>query len=428
MGQLSQSRRRYLRSVIGGAALVGGSLTVDSAVAQTQSCDVTVDSGGGGDFTTIQAAIDDAGTTDGDTICVEPGTYDEQVTLDKEVTLVGDGSGENAAQNTILDGNGGDGINIQADNVTIEGVRITGFSNGISFGQSVSDTMLRDVTATDNAPRGIEVHNQSTLTNLTLDRVTLTNQEDGLRVSTDGAIHGLTISDSAIDDNDIGLEVYTANTDPSSGNLTDVTIKNTTFNENSRKGIYTETLSNAVLQGLTIENSGTNSDYRFNAGIDINLKYGDYQDITISDTTVTGVTEGDPPNDRFPVGITIKARQDGSTYGGNPATLSGVTLNGLVVRDNPNGIRFGEPDKSAYGLQDASVTGSNIEENDVYGLNNEVDVEVDGTDNWWGHASGPGGPDGRRNPAGREVGKGDDITGDVTFDPWLRRPIDSPSR
>ncbi|WP_128225600.1 hypothetical protein [Halobacteriaceae bacterium SHR40] len=56
------------------------------------------------------------------------------------------------------------------------------------------------------------------------------------------------------------------------------------------------------------------------------------------------------------------------------------------------------------------------------------DATLDATDNWWGHASGPGGPDGRWNPAGREVGRGDDIEGDVAFDPWLRRPIDSPSR
>lgn len=412
------------RTVLKTAAITGVGLTGVATVpggTVAQSCDTTVSPGD--DITT---AITNASA--GDTICLDPGTYNQNVVVDTSVTIVGAGSGSNSSQSSILDGSAGNGLDMQADDITVEGLRITGCSNGIRFGQSISNTVLRDLVVTDNSPRCIEVRNPVELENLTLDNVELSDSEDGFRVSTDGSITGLTITNSAIDNNDIGLEVYTANTEPSSGNLSDVTIENTTFNGNSKKGIYTETLSDAELDNLTIENSGTNSEYGFNAGIDINLKYGDYSDITISNTTVTGVTEGSPPNDRFPVGITVKARQDGSTYGGNPATVDNVSLESLTVEDTPNGIRFGEPGKSAYGLQNASIHDSDIEDNDNFGLINEVPIEVDATDNWWGHASGPGGPDGRRNPAGKEVGNGDDIVGDIAFDPWLRKSNGNPSR
>ena len=48
---------------------------------------------------------------------------------------------------------------------------------------------------------------------------------------------------------------------------------------------------------------------------------------------------------------------------------------------------------------------------------------VDATLNWWGHASGPSGPDGRTNKSGKVIGKGDAVIGDVDWDPWLPQPV-----
>lgn len=72
---------------------------------------------------------------------------------------------------------------------------------------------------------------------------------------------------------------------------------------------------------------------------------------------------------------------------------------------------------------DNEVTKNNIADNDK-GLVNDGTDTATATKNWWGHASGPGGEDGRTNPAGNVVGQGDEIEGDTEFDPWLRQPVD----
>lgn len=60
---------------------------------------ISVDDGGGANFTRVQDAIDAA--SDGDTIRIFSGTYHEEIRVNKSVCLEGNGSGE-----TILDGSG----------------------------------------------------------------------------------------------------------------------------------------------------------------------------------------------------------------------------------------------------------------------------------------------------------------------------------
>jgi len=94
-------------------------LLVPSGVS-AQSDDITV--GPGGDFSTIQAAIDSQSTSDGDVIHVWAGDYNENIVLGKSLTIIGNGSSE-----TEICGTGsGSVITVMADRVTISAITVSG--------------------------------------------------------------------------------------------------------------------------------------------------------------------------------------------------------------------------------------------------------------------------------------------------------------
>ena len=75
-------------------------------------------------FMEIQTAIDDPDTLDGHTLECHTATFYEEVDVYKEVTLI-------AASTPVIDASGGTGINITANNVTIDGFEIFNCSYGI---------------------------------------------------------------------------------------------------------------------------------------------------------------------------------------------------------------------------------------------------------------------------------------------------------
>src|SRR5690606_19273036 len=122
-----------------------------------------------------------------------------------------------------------------------------------------------------------------------------------------------------------------------------------------------EKLSSALLEDLEVDGSGIDETYGFNAGIDINLKFGDYTDLTLRRVTVTdsGIT-GSQANPLFPVAVTIKARDDGDVYGAVPATLTGVLVDDCTISGPVNGLAFGEPGKLNLGPSSVVVVDSDL--------------------------------------------------------------------
>lgn len=133
-------------------------------------------------------------------------------------------------------------------------------------------------------------------------------------------------------------------------------------------------------------------------------------------------------------------RSNGAGIGVATSSRNNVLDNNTVL-DNRNGvfvgffssdnvIRQSEIADNEVGVflddSDNEVTRNDIEGNDK-GLVNDGSGTAAATENWWGHASGPSGDDGRTNPAGNVVGQGDKIEGDTEFDPWLRQPVDKAS-
>lgn len=97
----------------------------------------------------------------GDVLEIDPGTYAENVVVDKSLTLRGAGQGDNPAVDTILDGSTLTGMGIRLNNnvtnVTIENMRIVNYggvnpSAGIYGNLSNHNLTIQNVTVKGNGP------------------------------------------------------------------------------------------------------------------------------------------------------------------------------------------------------------------------------------------------------------------------------------
>jgi len=316
---------------------------------------------GSGGFTSINDAI--AAANAGDTILIAPGVYNENVLVDKSVTLLGAGPGvivqgsfetDNGIVgdvNTFLrtapgyTGAAGNGIEVAADNVTLENITVDGFLNAVAAKNS-----------------------GGAVSGLTLNNVTMQDSVFGLIKDDTTTLNGLTLNGGLIQDAYIGVYFY--NDDPTDADAVDTTISGTTFQDITQKGIYAETAQgNTLIDGIVMNNVGQyGGGVAFGAngangsGIDLNLKFHTYVgNVTISnfDFDNVGASTGvDPTGHQNAAAIAVKGRDDPghALYGVNPADVSGLTVNIVdgSIDGTSTGIRAGEAGKANSGL---NVTG-----------------------------------------------------------------------
>ncbi|HEX8468128.1 MAG TPA: Ig-like domain-containing protein, partial [Allosphingosinicella sp.] len=145
---------------------------------------------GGGSFDSIQEAINNA--NDGDTIVVYPGTYAEDLVINKDITLQGanagtPGTGARGAE-TILDG----GILVTAAGVTIDGFKIVGdiaqdgFEQGIAV-RANDFTLVNSVLEGDIAENPAYAILTGTVTGLDINNNLFSGYSSGIYVSGGGS-------------------------------------------------------------------------------------------------------------------------------------------------------------------------------------------------------------------------------------------------
>jgi hypothetical protein len=174
--------RRYAPLFATAIGLAAGTLLVDVAHAVVREVP--------GTYTMIQDAID--ASVDGDVILVDDGTYDENVTIDKNVTVVS----VNGRAVTTIEGMSGMGA--------LGAVRVASGSDGVQIGDVGQGFTIVGVDNGDPAIENAAIYLQGAHTNLSiLDNEVVANGEAGLLSE-----YGASISDILIDGNTFSGQTF----------------------------------------------------------------------------------------------------------------------------------------------------------------------------------------------------------------------------
>ncbi len=389
-------------------------------------------------FTSIQSAINAA--AEGSTITIGKGTYVENVVVNKPLTLQGSGketviepavSNPACAGGSLCGGTASNIILVEANNVTIEKLKLEGDNPALTSGHVVAG---KDIDARNGI---ITNHEAGTYNNLTVTRVIVDDiYLRGIYASSGGTFdfNHDTVQNVQAEEASIAMFAFEG-----SGVMEDnrVSEANDAISANWSKG--TQFIHNKI----TKSGSGVHTDNNGGSGGSADLikenkiseckpnGYGifvfvPYVSATVEGNKIEGCTvglaafggavsgqgptfAGNKVDDENPTGETVGAYittdQLGYEFGDVTATLRGNVLTGanvglLVTQTSPT------PGQPAGGQATVNAKGNSIYKNTT-GATGEPGTVVEAENSWWGCKQGPA--NAKCNP----------VTGTVSYTPWL---------
>jgi nitrous oxidase accessory protein NosD len=320
-----------LLATLGAGAVVAGSAFLAAPTALVVAQDGT------GTHATISDAVDAA--EDGDTILVKPGTYAEAVTIDKDITLIGDGPRDQIVIQNPPDGPVAEredpdlvddsgraphfALLVKDADATITGLTVSGPSvGGITAILIGGAPTLEDVSVVLEGPPGDWQH-YAALYILGDSRAHVVRSELIGYVGVEGSptIEGTTIA----------AQLYVEGAD-------DFVVRGSTFPPNPRHGYTTVTLAgstgtfqgNDLADGALVINEGSDVVVHDNTGGRQGIKVsGEDTTVSFTDNTVTPNVTG------IQVGPGAEATIEGNTITGG---MAGLMLASDAVRAEGNTI------------------------------------------------------------------------------------------
>ncbi|HVW46786.1 MAG TPA: hypothetical protein VHA76_07025 [Solirubrobacterales bacterium] len=333
---------------------------------------------------TIKYAVGQAAA--GDTIEVGPGTYAENLTVSKEVSLrganagiAGDGGARGAE--TVIDGGAGRALVVSAPNVSLDGFTITGGAGGIyaTVGERLH---VRNDIVRSSQGRGVTLASGSAA--VMIERNVI-----------EGLIYGLTTAGGEyphlrIADNSLAV-----------GEPTGYAL----FNDGEGTFPGLELLGNAVDGMSNIGGSvegGIVSGNRFEAGSGELALQIDLHESTVSGNSFEGDGTGGCLQifgSQYNLDPSADATVSGNSFHGcDPYAiqlspdLEGVTITGNTITDSYDGINTRLLENEAPWTVDGegvSIVGNRIVGIGHQGIDNRVEGTLVAGDNWWGCNAGP---------------------------------------
>jgi parallel beta-helix repeat protein len=330
-------------------------------------------------FATIQAAVDAANAHD--VIMVDPGTYNEHVTINKSLSLEGAQFGVDArtrsGAESIVDGGGFAPFYVTANDVTIDGFTIQGATNGSAF------------------PGGFGVEMAGGISGTHITNDIIQNNIVGMALANGSASDQAVIQFNLFQNNTLpgsssGTDIYADQYTAGVGGVTNVLIDSNTFTNSSfAENAWALGISNTgatPFSGITFSNNDVTNHGR-------GVYFYATTNSAVTGNTVTGAShyaiglfgsDGSPANSSFTIsnntlnangtggaGVELANDTSASAYSGT-LTLSGF---GLLVTDVQQEIVNVTPGVIHYG--DTKVVYSNVSQ---VSLNNTAVNAMPGPD------------------------------------------------